>query len=92
MNVLTDEEVLALLRPLQEMERERATVAETVGRLRLASDPQELAERNRCGNRMAELDRKILQLSGPVLERIGLWNAAVCVGHVAEANGITPDA
>lgn len=92
MGELTDEEVLTLLRPLQEMERERATMAETVGRLRLARDPEELAERNRCGERMAELDRKILQLSGPVLDRIGLWNAAVCVSRVAEAEGITPDA
>ncbi|MGK5632678.1 hypothetical protein [Streptomyces sp. URMC 123] len=90
-DVPTDEEVLETLRPLREMERERAEMAAVVDRFRLTEDPRELAERNRCGERMAELDREIIRLSIPALDRIGLWNAAILLRAAAIDEGIIPD-
>ncbi|MDG4865033.1 hypothetical protein P8605_43480 [Streptomyces sp. T-3] len=76
MSDVTDEEIVAALRPILAMTEERDAMAETVERLRTTEDPQELAERDRSGNRMAELDLEICRTSVTALDHIGLWHAA----------------
>jgi hypothetical protein len=73
---LSDAEIGAALRPILNKTKERAVVAGIVERLRLATDPEEQAERNRCGDRMAQLDLEICEMSVATLEQIGLWHAA----------------
>lgn len=76
MNEVTDGEIVAALRPILAKTKERAAMAEIAERLRWATDPLELAERNRSGDRMAELDHEICQMSVTALDQIGLWHAA----------------
>lgn len=85
---VTDDQIVAALRPLYEPTRERARMAEVVERLRYATDAGELAERDRCGNRLAELDREICVRSADALERIGLWHAA---GMIEAALSVPPE-
>ncbi|HCT79144.1 MAG TPA: hypothetical protein DGG94_18920 [Micromonosporaceae bacterium] len=49
MNEVTDGEIVAALRPILAKTKERAAMAEVAERLRWATDPLELAERNRSG-------------------------------------------
>ncbi|MFF2555993.1 hypothetical protein ACFVUS_33630 [Nocardia sp. NPDC058058] len=85
---VSDRQILAALRPLYEPTRERARMAEIVERLRDATDADEIAERDRCGNRMAELDRDICVQSVEALDRIGLWHAA---GMIEAALSMPPE-
>lgn len=82
---LTDAEIGAALRPIYEPTRERARMAEIAERLRHTTDPDELAERNRAGARLAVLDRQICLMSRDALDRIGLWHAAGMIDAALEA-------
>lgn len=81
----TDTEIGAALRPLFGLTRERARMAEIAERLRYATDPDKLGERDRAGNRMAVLDRQICVMSRDALDRIGLWHAAGMIDAALEA-------
>jgi hypothetical protein len=76
MSEVTDSEIVSALRPILTKTKERAAMAEVAERLRWATDPAERSERDRCGNRMAELDLEISQMSVTALDQIGLWHAA----------------
>lgn len=74
--MLTNEEIGARLRPLIDLTDERNRLGEIAERLRYATDPVELAERNASGARMAELDDEIARSSVKVLDELGLIHAA----------------
>ncbi|MER7761593.1 hypothetical protein [Streptomyces sp. NPDC097619] len=76
MREVSDEEILAALRPLYPLTEERERMAAVAERLREATAPADLAERDRSGTRMAELDELICRRSAEALDAIGLWHAA----------------
>ncbi|MFG3498769.1 hypothetical protein [Streptomyces sp. NPDC047928] len=90
MNDMTDEEIARAVRGIVAMEAAREVLAARVTALRTATTPEELAERNRDGNAMAEADTRILLESIEVLDRLGMTAAAMACSHVAQEEGILP--
>ncbi|MEU3263189.1 MULTISPECIES: hypothetical protein [Streptomyces] len=90
MNDLTDEDIARAVRTIAAMEASRDALATRVAALRTATAPGDLAERDRCGNAMAEADARILLESIDVLDRLGMTAAAMACTHVAQAEGILP--
>jgi len=86
---MSDEGIVRAVRRLAAMEDERDLLSERVGRLREAATAQELAERDRWVNAMADLDARILLESIAVLDEMGMRSAAAAVQHVAEEEGLS---
>ncbi|MEU0159770.1 hypothetical protein ABZ154_13220 [Streptomyces sp. NPDC006261] len=85
---MSDEGIVRAVRRLAAMEDERDRLSERVDRLREAATAQELAERDRWGDAMADLDARILLESIGVLDEMGMRSAATAVQHVAEEEGL----
>ena len=88
----TDEEIVAAIRPILAMDAQRDRHAEVAERLRWATDPDEIAERDRNGERMAEMDTEICHASLAALSGLGLRHAASMIedalgAHEAEKAG-----
>ncbi|GAA3231465.1 hypothetical protein MTQ10_25750 [Streptomyces sp. XM83C] len=81
---VSDEEIVAAWRSLYPLVEERERAAAVVERLREATDPGEVAERDRCGERMAELDERIVRGAAQALDRIGLWHVARLIDSALE--------
>ncbi|MFE0738660.1 hypothetical protein [Streptomyces sp. NPDC058855] len=90
MNDLTDADIARAVRGIAAMEAFRDTLAARVTELRTATAPEDLAERDRCGNAMADADTRILLESIEVLERLGMTSAAMACSHVAQEEGLLP--
>ncbi|MER7625655.1 hypothetical protein [Streptomyces sp. NPDC126503] len=90
MNDLTDADIARAVRGIAEMEAVRDALAARVTELRTATAPEDLAERDRCGNAMADADTRILLESIEVLERLGMTSAAMACSHVAQEEGLLP--
>ncbi|CAM5411679.1 hypothetical protein GCM10010329_77050 [Streptomyces spiroverticillatus] len=73
-----------LFAPLYPLVDEREAMAEIASRLRTATDPDQLAERDRAGNRMADLDYEIHDRTARALDRIGLEGPAAALGALLE--------
>ncbi|MFF9868209.1 hypothetical protein ACF1G0_22870 [Streptomyces sp. NPDC013953] len=92
MNDMTDEDIVRAVRGIAAREAAREALAARVTALRAATSAEDLAERDRCGNAMADADTRILLESIEVLERIGMTAAAMACAHVAREEGILPPA
>ncbi|WP_309053463.1 hypothetical protein [Streptomyces sp.] len=90
MNDLTDANIAHAVRGIAAMEASRDALAARVTELRTATVPEDLAERDRCGNAMADADTRILLESIEVLERLGMTSAAMACSHVAQEEGLLP--
>lgn len=88
MNDMTDEEIVRAVRGIVAMEASREAMAARVTELRTATAAEDLAERDRCGNAMADADTRILLESIEVLDRLGMTAAAMACAHVAREEGI----
>ncbi|GIG65711.1 hypothetical protein [Phytomonospora endophytica] len=86
MSASTDEEIVAAIRPILAMTAQRDVHAEVAERLRYTTDPGGLAERDRNGERMAELDREICLASIEALSGIGMWHAAGMIRDALDAH------
>ncbi|MFJ9701359.1 hypothetical protein [Streptomyces fradiae] len=91
MRGMTDEEIVRHVRTLAELERRRAALAARVERLREATAPGDLAERDRAGTEMAVLTDVILLESAIALDHLGLTTAALAVQHVRDGQGAARD-
>ncbi len=87
---MTDEDIVRAVRGIAAREAAREALAARVTALRTATSAEELAERDRCGNAMADADTRILLESIEVLERLGMTAAAMACAHVAREEGILP--
>ncbi|MGW0535580.1 hypothetical protein [Streptomyces sp. NPDC003032] len=90
MNDMTDEDIVRAVRCIVAMEASRDVLAARVTALRTATAAEDLAERDRCGNAMADADTRILLESIEVLDRLGMAAAAMACSHVAQEEGILP--
>ncbi|MEU7137662.1 hypothetical protein [Streptomyces sp. NPDC046261] len=88
---VTDEEILAAVHRVRELEARHAEASARVDALRSAATPGELEERDRWGAVMADLARAVVLESLEVLDRIGMVTAAQLVESVADEEGITAD-
>ncbi|UFQ19873.1 MULTISPECIES: hypothetical protein [Streptomyces] len=87
---MTDEDIVRAVRGIAAMESSRNVLADRVTALRTATAADDLAERDRCGNAMADADTRILLESIEVLDRLGMTAAAMACTHVAQEEGILP--
>ncbi|MEU5812198.1 hypothetical protein ABZ791_00350 [Streptomyces huasconensis] len=87
---MTDEDIVRAVRGIAAMESSRNVLADRVTALRTATATEDLAERDRCGNAMADADSQILLESIEVLDRLGMTAAAMACTHVAQEEGILP--
>ncbi|MEU2360142.1 hypothetical protein ABZ616_05370 [Streptomyces noursei] len=92
MHEISDEEIVQTVRALAAKETRRDQLANTVTALRGATSVEDIAEQNRCGEAMAELDAEILVELVEKLDRLGLRSAAVLCEHVAREEGLLPPA
>ncbi|MFJ5948203.1 hypothetical protein [Streptomyces noursei] len=92
MHEISDEEIVQTVRALAAKETRRDHLANTVTTLRGATSAEDIAEQNRCGEAMAELDAEILVELVEKLDRLGLRSAAVLCEHVAREEGLLPPA
>lgn len=87
---MTDEDIVRAVRGIAAMESSREALADRVTALRTATAAEDLAERDRCGNAMADADTRILLESIEVLDQLGMTAAAMACSHVAQEEGILP--
>ncbi|MGW5116069.1 hypothetical protein ACWEQ8_11590 [Streptomyces noursei] len=88
MHEISDEELVQTVRALAAKEIRRDQLANVVTELRGATSAEDIAEQNRCGEAMAELDAEILVEFAEKLDRLGLRSAAVLCEHAARKEGL----
>ncbi|MFC8915012.1 hypothetical protein ACGF5F_33970 [Streptomyces sp. NPDC047821] len=89
---MTDEAIVRAVRDIVALEASREVLAARVSELRTATSAADVAERDRCGEAMAEADTRLLLESIEVLDRLGMTAAAMACSHVAREEGILPPA
>ncbi|MEV3987305.1 hypothetical protein AB0J57_00180 [Streptomyces sp. NPDC049837] len=87
---MTDEAIVRAVRDIVALEASREALAARVTALRTATSAEDVAERDRCGEAMAEADTRLLLESIEVLDRLGMTSAAMACSHVAQEEGILP--
>lgn len=87
---MIDQEIARAVRGIVAMEASREVLAARVAALRTATTADDLADRDRCGDAMADADARILRESIEVLDRLGMTAAAMACAHVAQEEGILP--